>query len=140
MTMKDNYAYLEQKVLHLENEARKRHTMETKLIEYALDNTKFLKVLQDYEKRAEFLSNRLQAHINRECVLTEVSQYARRLGSIDIIANFHIQIMKAYNLGDEFWEQRNSAKYSIAEWFDLIMAIEVNNTADAIQSSLYDLV
>jgi Tfp pilus assembly protein PilN len=117
-------AVLEQKVAKLEADLRKKQTTDSKLLAFAADATKFIEVIQAQEKRAEILSNRLQSYINRECVLTEVSRYVRRLGSVDLLAQFHLQLMKAYNWDNEFWEQRGSGTLTIQEWLDKIMALD----------------
>jgi hypothetical protein len=138
--LKDKYAKLEQKVLRIEKEFNKRQTAESKLIEYAMDNTKFLEVITSQEERATYLTNRLQSYINRECILTEVSRYVRSLGSSDLIAKFHIQLMRAYDCGDEFWEQQRSTIYTIPEWLDLIMKVDDPMHKGEIQSQLFEVV
>ena len=137
---KDKYAKLEQKVLKIERELNKRQSAEAKLIEYATNETKFLQVIKSQEKRAEYLANRLQAMINRECILTEVSRYVRGLGSADLIVQFHLQLMKAYNWGDEFWEQQCSGSFTIQEWFELIMKVDDPVPEEALQSQLFEVI
>jgi hypothetical protein len=137
---KDNYAKLEQKVLRIEKELNKRQSAEAKLIEYATNESKFLQVIKTQEKRADYLANRLQALINRECILTEVSRYVRSLGSADLIVNFHLQLMRAYNWGDEFWEQPRSSAYTIKDWFELIMKVDDPLPDEAIQSQLFEVI
>ena len=136
---KDKYAKLEQKVLRIEKELNKRQSAEAKLIEYATNETKFLQVIKAQEKRADYLANRLQALINRECVLTEVSRYVRGLGSADLIVQFHLQLMKAYNWGDDFWEQQRSGSFTIKDWFELIMKVDDPVPAEALQSQLFEV-
>ena len=114
---------LEQKVAKIEMDLRKKQTMEAKLMEFATDANKFVEVIEAQSKRAEYLSSRLQAYINRECVMTEVSRYVRSLGSADLIVQFHLQLMKAYAWDEAFWEQRGSGIYTIKEWFEKIMAL-----------------
>lgn len=123
--LKRKCSMLEQRVAKLESDLRKRQSAEAKLMEFATDANKFVEVIESQTKRAEYLNNRLQAYINRECILTEVSRYVRGLGSADVIAHFHLQLMKAYNLDDNFWEQRGSASFTIREWFEKIMKIGV---------------
>ena len=72
----------------------------------------------------DYLSNRLQVYINRECILTEVSRYVRKLGSADMIVQFHLQLMRAYNLDDTFWEQQGSGNFTVQEWFEKIMNVK----------------
>lgn len=115
---------LEQKVAKIEMDLRKKQTTEAKLMEFATDANKFVEVIEVQTKRIEYLNQRLQAYINRECVLTEVSRYVRSLGSADVIAHFHIQLMKAYAWDEAFWEQRGSGIYTIKEWFDKIMKLD----------------
>jgi hypothetical protein len=115
---------LEQKVAKIEMDLRKKQTTEAKLMEFATDANKFVEVIEVQTKRIEYLNQRLQAYINRECVLTEVSRYVRGLGSADVIAHFHIQLMKAYAWDAAFWEQRGSGIYTIKEWFDKIMKLD----------------
>lgn len=115
---------LEQRVGKIELDLRKKQTTEAKLMEFATDANKFVEVIEAQTKRVEYLNQRLQAYINRECVLTEVSRYVRSLGSADVIARFHIQLMKAYNLNDTFWEQRGSGTYTIKEWYEKIMKLD----------------
>lgn len=112
---------LEQRVGKIEMDLRKKQTTEAKLMEFATDANKFVEVIEAQTKRAEYLNQRLQAYINRECVMTEVSRYVRSLGSADVIARFHIQLMKAYNWDEKFWEQRGSGNFTIKEWFEKIM-------------------
>jgi len=138
--LKDKYAKLEQKVLRIEKEFNKRQSAESKLIEYATDNTKFLEAIKSQEERATYLTNRLQSYINRECILTEVSRYVRSIGSADLIVQFHLQLMRAYNYGDEFWEQQRSAVYTIPEWLDLIMKVDDSMYEGEIQSQLYGVI
>lgn len=121
--LKDKYSKLEQKTLRIEGELRKKQSTEGKLLEYALDNSKFEEVIKEQEKRMLFLGNRLQAYINRECVLTEVSRYVRRLGSVEVITEYHLKLMNAFNYGDEFWEQHGSSRLTLRQWFDKIMAL-----------------
>ena len=104
--MTQKFSVLEQKVLKIEAILKKKYAAEAKLLEYATDETKFAEVIKTQEKRVQYLADRLQSYINRECVLTEVSRYVRRLGSADLIVHFHLQLMRAYNWGDSFWEQR----------------------------------
>ena len=115
---------LEQRVGKIEIDLRKKQTTEAKLMEFATDANKFVEVIEAQTKRAEYLNQRLQAYINRECVMTEVSRYVRSLGSADVIARFHIQLMKAYAWDDQFWEQRGSGTYTIKEWFEKIMKLD----------------
>ena len=115
---------LEQKVAKIEMDLRKKQTTEAKLMEFATDANKFVEVIEAQTKRVEYLNNRLQSYINRECILTEVSRYVRGLGSADVITHFHLQLMKAYALDDTFWEQRGSAGFTIKDWFEKIMKIE----------------
>jgi hypothetical protein len=121
--LKDKYSKLEQKLLRIEGELRKKQSTEAKLLEYAVDNSKFEEVIKEQEKRMLFLGNRLQVYINRECVLTEVSRYVRRLGSLEVITEFHLKLMNAFNYGDEFWEQYGSSRFTLRQWFDKIMAL-----------------
>ena len=123
------YGQLAQRVAQIEAKLQSRQTLEAKLLKYATDNTKYLEVLQKQEKRFDYLNSRLQAHINKECVLTEVSRYVDRLGSADILVNFHFQLMKAYNWGDDFWEQRGASLFTIHEWFTMIMKVEDPETS-----------
>jgi hypothetical protein len=138
--LKDKYAKLEQKILRIEKEMNKRQTAENKLIEYAMNETKFIEVIKEQEERATYLSNRLQAMINRECILTEVSRYVRSLGSADLIVQFHIQLMRAYNWNDDFWEQQKSSLYTIPEWLDLIMNVDDPMPNGMIQSQLFEVI
>ena len=138
--LKDKYSKLEQKVLRIEKEINKRQTAESKLIEFVMNETKFVEVIKAQEQRAEYLSNRLQSFINRECILTEVSRYVRSLGSADLIVQFHIQLMRAYNWGDDFWEQPRSTIYTIPEWLDLIMKVDDPIHNGEIQSQLFEVV
>lgn len=115
---------LEQKVAKIEMDLRKKQTTEAKLMEFATDANKFIEVIEAQTKRVEYLNQRLQAYINRECVLTEVSRYVRSLGSADVIARFHIQLMKAFAWDEKFWEQRGSGTYTIREWYEKIMKLD----------------
>jgi cell division protein ZapA (FtsZ GTPase activity inhibitor) len=118
------YSKLEQKVLKIEADLRKKQTTESKLLEFAADTTKFEEVIKAQEEKLAYLADRIQSYINRECVLTEVSRYVRSLGSADIMVHFHIQLMKAYNWNDTFWEQRGAASFTIKEWFEKIMKLD----------------
>ena len=138
--LKDKYAKLEQKVLEIEKQLKKKYAAEAKLMEYATDETKFAQVITAQEKRAQYLADRLQTYINRECVLTEVSRYVRRLGSADVIVHFHLQLMRAYNWNDEFWEQKGSGSFTIKDWFDKIMTVEDPMPEEAIQSQLFEVI
>ena len=104
------------------------------------DHTKFLEVLEAQEKRMDYLANRLQTMINKECILTEVSRHVRSLGSADLIVDFHLQLMRAYNWGDEFWEQPKAWQFTTAEWLAKIMKAEDPMPEDAIQASLFDVI
>ena len=138
--LNNKYAKLEQKVLEIEKQLKKKYAAEAKLMEYATDESKFAEVIKAQEKRAQYLADRLQTYINRECVLTEVSRYVRRLGSADVIVHFHLQLMRAYNWGDEFWEQKGSGSLTIKEWFDKIMKVEDPMPEEAIQSQLFEVI
>ena len=138
--MQDKLAKLEQKVLQLEAEHKKRMDAREKLLHYATDHTKFLEVLEAQEKRMDYLANRLQTMINKECILTEVSRYVRRLGSADLIVDFHLQLMRAYNWGDEFWEQPKAWQFTAHEWLEKIMAVEDPMPEDSLQASLFDVI
>lgn len=115
---------LEQRLAKIEADLRKKQTAEMKLLEFASDTTKFEEVIKNQEARIVYLANRLQTYINRECVLTEVSRYVRNLGSADYLVKFHLQLMKAYNWDDSFWEQRGSGNFTISQWLEKIMAVE----------------
>ena len=115
---------LETKVNKIEADLRKKQTAEDKLLEFAADTSKFEEVIKNQEARLAYLANRLQSYINRECILTEVSRYVRNLGSADHIVRFHLQLMKAYNWNDDFWEQRGSGNFTIGQWLEKIMAVE----------------
>jgi hypothetical protein len=138
--LQDKYAKLEQKILRIEKEMNKRQSAESKLIEFAMNETKFIEVIKEQEERATYLSNRLQSFINRECVLTEVSRYVRSLGSADLIVHFHLQLMRAYNWNDDFWEQSKSSLYTIPEWLDLIMKVDDPMPEEAMQSQLFEVI
>lgn len=122
--LKSQVAKLEQKVLKLESDLRKKQTTEAKLLEFASDATKFEEVIKAQEKRAQYLSGRLQAYINRECVLTEVSRYVRRLGSADLIVDFHLALMRAHEWDAEFWEQAGASSFTIENWLQKIMTVQ----------------
>lgn len=128
--LKAQIAKLEQKILKIESDLRKKQNAEAKLMEFATDANKFVEVIEAQTKRAEHLAGRLQSYINRECVLTEVSRYVRNLGSADLIVRFHLQLMEAYNWDDAFWEQRGSGNFTVQEWFEKIIkltpAMEIN--------------
>lgn len=115
---------LEHRVAKIEADLRKKQTAEMKLLEFASDTSKFEEVIKNQEARIVYLANRLQTYINRECVLTEVSRYVRSLGSADHLVKFHLQLMKAYNWDDSFWEQRGSGNFTIQQWLEKIMAVE----------------
>jgi hypothetical protein len=136
--MKDKFAELEQKVLKIESDLRKKQTAEAKLMDFAADTTKFAEVIAQQEIRAEHLNNRIQTYINRECILTEVSRYARNKGSADVIVAFHLALMRAYNWDEQFWEQRNSGSFTIAEWYDKIMTLPTTQ-AENPQQLVFDL-
>ena len=138
--MTQKFSVLEQKVLKIEAILKKKYAAEAKLLEYATDETKFAEVIKTQEKRVQYLADRLQSYINRECVLTEVSRYVRRLGSADLIVHFHLQLMRAYNWGDSFWEQRGAGSFTIKEWFDKIMKVEDPMPEDAMQSQLFEVI
>ena len=59
--LKDKYAKLEQKVLEIEKQLKKKYAAEAKLMEYATDETKFAQVITAQEKRAQYLADRLRA-------------------------------------------------------------------------------
>lgn len=120
----ERQAKLEQRIAKIEADLRKKQKIEEKLLEFASDATKFEEVIKAQEARFTELSNRLQSYINRECVLTEVSRFVRSKGSADLIVKFHLQLMKAYNWDDTFWEQRGSGTFTIGEWFDKIMNVD----------------
>jgi cell division protein ZapA (FtsZ GTPase activity inhibitor) len=122
--LNQQYLKLEQKVLKIEADLRKKQTTESKLLEFAADTTKFEEVIKSQEEKLAYLATRIQSYINRECVLTEVSRYVRNKGSADLIVHFHIQLMKAYNWNDDFWEQRGSGSFTVKDWFDKIMTVE----------------
>jgi hypothetical protein len=124
------YEPLAQKVAKIEAKLQSRQTMEAKLLKYATDNTKYLEVLQAQEKRFEYLGSRLQALITKECILTEVTRYAQQTGSADIIVRYHFQLMKAFNWGDEFWQQKYASQMTIREWFDKIMTVADPKTSN----------
>ena len=122
--MDDKIAKLEQRLIKIEADLRKKQNTESKLLEYAADATKFVEVIQGLEKRMDYLSNRLQVYLNRECILTEVSRFVRKRGSADLLVQFHLQLMRAYNLDDTFWEQQGSGNFTTEEWFEKIMMLE----------------
>ena len=68
-----------------------------------------------------------------------MSRYVRSLGSADLIVQFHLQLMRAYNWGDEFWEQPRSGSFTIPEWFEMIMTIEDPVPAEALQAQLFEV-
>jgi septal ring factor EnvC (AmiA/AmiB activator) len=102
---------LEDKVAKLEQEIISKQQSDDKLLEYA-------DAINAQNKRIEALSNKLQTYITRECILTEVSRYVRNMGKPDLIVSFHLALMRAYNLSDTFWEQRNSSMFSTEEWYE----------------------
>lgn len=108
----------------LTNQLKKRIDIEMRLEKLNASPAQLFNTIDEMQKRTDYLSNRLQTLINRECVLTEVSRYVRSLGSADLIVDFHLAIMRAYNWDDEFWEQPNSREFSIKEWLEKIMTLE----------------
>ena len=136
--LKEKVSRLEQKIIKLEMEESKRVDVKDKLFAYATDADKFAEVISEQYRKMDELSNRLQVMINKECVLTEVSRYVRKLGSADLIVNFHIQLMRAYNWGDEFWNQQKALQYTIPEWLELIMTIQDPQPNDELQAQLFD--
>ena len=66
---------LEQKVMQLEAEIKRKKTYEVKLLQCLSDPDRFVMSMDAIQKRVDELGNRLQSFINRECVLTEVSRY-----------------------------------------------------------------
>lgn len=119
---------LEQKVMQLEAEIKRKKTYEVKLLQCLSDPDRFVMSMDAIQKRVDELGNRLQSFINRECVLTEVSRYVQRLGSADLIVHFHLKLMDAYNWGDEFWEQKGNRELTTKQWFDKIMEVEKPTT------------
>lgn len=119
---------LEQKVMQLEAEIKRKKTYEVRLLQCLSDPEKFVQSMDAIQKRIDMLGDRLQSFINRECVLTEVSRYVQRLGSADLIVQFHLKLMDAYNWGDEFWEQKGNREWTTKQWLDKIMAIEKPTT------------
>ena len=122
---------LESRITALNTKFNREQRVEEKIIK-ALPNderlakllTKSLTQLEETTYRVNTLAASLERYIFRECVLTEVSRYVRTLGSSDLIAEFHLQLMRAYNWGDEFWEQRGSREWTIRDWFKKIMEVD----------------
>lgn len=98
--------------------------LEEKLMKLGMKPTSFLEAMKKTEAKADYIAQRLQTYIIRECVLTEVSRYVQRLGSADLIVNFHLALMRAYNWNEEFWEQEGAREFTIKEWLDKIMSVE----------------
>lgn len=121
---------LEDKVAAYKQAIESKTQSEEKLIEYA-------DAINAQNKRIEALSNKLQTYITRECILTEVSRYVRNMGKPDLIISFHLAIMRAYNLSDNFWEQRNSSLFSTEEWYEKIMLVPVDPDVDHRQMDLF---
>ena len=121
---------LEDKVAEYKQEIANKTQSEEKLIEYA-------DAINAQNKRIETLTNKLQTYITRECILTEVSRFVRDKGSLEGIALFHLALMRAYNLNDSFWEQRNASMFSTADWYEKIMAIAVDHDIDYRQMDLF---
>ena len=122
---------LEARIVLLDNKFRREQRVEDKILKALPSQDKTAKLLaksltqlEETTYRVQTLASKLESYINRECVLTEVSRYVRSLGSSDLITEFHLQLMKAYNWGDEFWEQKGSRDWTISEWFKKIMAVE----------------
>lgn len=121
---------LEDKVAKLEQEIISKQQSEGKLLEYA-------DAINAQNKRIETLSNKLQTYITRECILTEVSRYVRNKGNAELIIAFHLALMRAYNLNDSFWEQRNASMFSTEEWYEKIMLVPVDPDVDHQQMDLF---
>jgi hypothetical protein len=121
---------LEDKVAKLEQEIVSKQQSEGKLLEYA-------DAINAQNKRIEALSNKLQTYITRECILTEVSRYVRNMGNGDLIVAFHLALMRAYNLNDSFWEQRNASMFSTEEWYEKIMVVPIDPDVDHRQMDLF---
>jgi hypothetical protein len=121
---------LEDKVAEYKQAIETKTQSEEKLIEYA-------DAINAQNKRIEALSNKLQTYITRECVLTEVSRYVRNKGNADLIVSFHLALMRAYNLSDSFWEQRNASMFSTEEWYEKIMLVPIDHDVDHRQMDLF---
>ena len=76
----------------------------------------------DMEKRLDVINERLHLMIHKETVLTEVSRYARDKSDWLQLAQFHVAVMKAFNMPDEWWGL-NSRDLIIIEWYSKIMSL-----------------
>ena len=121
---------LEDKVASYKQDITNKTQTDEKLIEYA-------DAINSQNKRIDTLSNKLQTYITRECILTEVSRYVRNKGSQEGLALFHLALMRAYNLNDSFWEQRNASLFSTEEWYEKIMVVPVDHDIDHQQMDLF---
>lgn len=115
---------LEDKIEDLEREVKRNKSYEAKLLLCLTNPEGFAVSIDNMHKRTEELAQRLQSYIFRECVLTEVSRYARSLGSADLIAHFHIKLVDAFNWGEEFWDEKGLKDLSIEQWFRKIVECE----------------
>ena len=74
----------------------------------------------DMEKRLDVVNERLHLMIHKETVMTEVSRYARDKSDWLQLAQFHVAMMRAFNMPDEWWGL-NSRDLIIIEWYSKIM-------------------
>lgn len=121
---------LEDKVASYKQDIANKTLAEEKLLEYA-------DAINAQNKRIETLTNKLQTYITRECILTEVSRYVRNKGNQELIALFHLALMRAYNLNDSFWEQRNASSFTTEDWYEKIMVVPVDHDIDHQQMDIF---
>lgn len=78
------------------------------------------KYIVDMEKRLDVMGERLHLMIHKETILTEISRYARDKSDWLQLAQFHVAVMKAFNMPDEWWGLE-SRDLLIIEWYSKIM-------------------
>lgn len=110
------------RVLTAETKIQKDHSKLITLLG-ATDLEQFSVLTDNLNERLLYLSNRLEKAIHRECVVTEASFYVRQNADTDFILDFHICLMKALDIGDDFFEFGGSRSLTVIQWVDKIKSL-----------------